>query len=101
MVPPPRKRQRTSAQGQSTLDQAWETDKLQEVLTAAKSAHHLAEPILATITNAVEKPGNISGWIDSLTKTPEALPILGPPVAHPFPAPDVPGLIGLAARRVA
>lgn len=85
MVPQPRKRQRTSAQGQSTLDQAWETDKLQEVLTAAKSAHHLAEPILATITNAVEKHGNISGWIDSLTKTPEALQFWGRQLHTLFP----------------
>ena len=85
MPPPQRKRARTSGAAQCTLDQAWESDKLQEVLTAAKSAHTLAEPILTTITNAVEKHGTISGWIDTLTKTPEMLQFWGRTLHTLFP----------------
>lgn len=84
-MPPQRKKARTSGPGQCTLDQAWEAEKLQEVMTAAKSVHALAEPILATITSAMEKHGTVSGWIDSLTKTSAELQFWGRSLYNLFP----------------
>ena len=71
MAPRSAKRQRTGTGlgVQTTLDAAWDAEKLDDMMAMAQQVNPVAEPILTCITQKIEEHGGISHWIGSVTNS--------------------------------